>query len=73
MHTLHFLGTLPGTVIYDARCTHVPIEGSETNSYYISGYFGSCSYYLQFSDYHISTNKFNDTMGHLTIQIVEIP
>jgi hypothetical protein len=44
------------------------MEGSGTNSYY-----GSCSYYFQFSDYHINTNHFNDTMGHLTVQIVDIP
>jgi hypothetical protein len=49
------------------------MEGSGTNSYYISGYFGSYSYYFQFSDYHINTNYFNDTLGHLIVQIVDIP
>ena len=50
------------------------MEGLGTNSYYFSGYFSSCNYYyFQFSDYHISTNQLNDTLGHLTVQIIEIP
>ena len=47
--------------------------GSTTNSYYINGYFGSCSYYFQFSDYNINSTPFNDTLGHLTVQIADIP
>ena len=72
MQTLHFQGTLPDAPIYAARCIHEPIDGLGTNNYYISGYFGSCNYYFQFSDYHINTNQFNDTLGHLTLQIAEL-
>ena len=46
MQTLHFPGTLPGATIYAARYTHEPMEGSGTNSYFISGYFGSYHYYF---------------------------
>jgi len=47
--------------------------GSRTYNYYVPGYFGSCHYYFQFFDYHISTNELNDTLGHLTVQIAELP
>ena len=70
---LHFTGTLPGATLTAARHAHEPMLGSTTNSYYINGYFGSCSYYFQFSDYHINTNQFNDTLGHLTVQIAALP
>ena len=73
MQTLHFQGTLLGAAIYVARYIHEPIDGSGTNTYYISGYFGACSYYFQLSDYHINTNQFNGTLGHLTVQIAELP
>ena len=73
MQTLHFPETLPGAAIYASHCTHEPMEDLGTNSYCISGYFGSCHYYFQFSDYHISTNELNDTLGHLTVQIADIP
>jgi len=73
MQMLHFLRTLPGTAIYATCYVHEPMKGSATNSYHISGYFGSCSYYFQFFNYHINTNHFNDTLGHLMVQIVEIP
>jgi len=46
MQTLHFTGTLPGAAIYAARCIHEPTDGLGTNSYYISGHFGSCGYYF---------------------------
>jgi hypothetical protein len=49
------------------------MEGSGNSNNYINGYFGSYSYYFQFSDYHINTNHFNDTLGHLTVQIANIP
>ena len=70
---LHFLGTLLVATIYATHCVHEPMEGSGTNNNYISCYFGSCTYYFQFFDYHINTNHFNDTLGHLTVQIAEIP
>jgi hypothetical protein len=73
MQTLHFLGTLPGAAIYAARCIHEPMDSLGTNCYFISGYFGSCSYYFQFPDYHLNTNQFNDTLGHLTVQIADLP
>ena len=73
MQTLHFQGTLLSAAIYAACYIHEPIEGSRTNTHYISGYFGSCNYYFQFSDYHINTNQFDDIIGHLTIQIAELP
>ena len=69
MQTLHFLGTLSGAAIYAARSTPEPLEGSGNDSYYISGYFGLCSYRVQFYDYHVTTNDFNDTLGHMTVQI----
>ena len=72
MQTLHFLRTLPGAAIYATRCVHEPTDGSRTCSYYISGHFGSCGYYFQFFDYHINTNHFNDTLGHLTVHITEL-
>jgi hypothetical protein len=56
MQTLHFLGTLPSAAIYVARCIHEPMDSLGTNCYFISGYFGSCSYYFQFPDYHLNTN-----------------
>jgi len=73
MQTLHFPGILPDAAIYAARCVQEPIHGPRTNNYYISGYFSSCSYYFKFSDYHIQSNQFNYTLGHLTIQIAELP
>ena len=56
-----------------ARSIHAPIEGSSKDSYYISGYFGLCSYRFQFFDYHITTNDFYDTLGHMTVQITQLP
>ena len=56
-----------------ARSIHEPIEGSRKDSYYISGYFGLCSYRFQFFDYHITTNDFYDTLGHMTVQIAQLP
>jgi hypothetical protein len=73
MQMLHFPGALPGATIYTARCCQESMEGPGTNSYFISGYFGSCHCYFQFSDFGINTNQGTDTLGHLTIQIEEIP
>ena len=70
MQMLHFQGTLPGAAIYAARYAHELVDESGTNSYYINGY---CSYYFQFSDHNINTNDFNDTLGHFTVQLADIP
>ena len=69
MQTLHFPGTLSGAAIYAARSIHEPLEGSRKDNYYISGYFSLYSYRFKFFDYHITTNDFNDTLGHMTVQI----
>jgi hypothetical protein len=47
--------------------------GSGTYNYYVSSYFGSCHYYFILSDFDVSAEPFNGTMGHLIIQIEEIP
>jgi hypothetical protein len=70
---LHFSGTLPGATLAAARYAHDPPMSAETYSYYVSGYFGSCHYYFIFFDFDITAEPFNDTMGHLIIQIKEIP
>ena len=44
MQTLHFLGTLSGAAIYVVHHIHEPLDGSGTDNYYISGYFGLCTY-----------------------------
>ena len=49
------------------------MDESGTNNYYINDYFGSCNYYFQFSDHNINTNDFNDTLGHFTVQLADIP
>jgi len=47
--------------------------GSRTYSYYVLGYFGSCHYCFVFSDFDISAEQIHNTLGHLIIQIEEIP
>ena len=64
---------LSGTSIYVARSIHEPLEGSRKDNYYISGYFSLCSYRFQFFDYHITTNNFSDTLGHMIVQIAQLP
>ena len=69
MQTLNYPGMLSSAAIYAARSIHEPLEGLGNDSYYISGYFGLCSYRVQFYDYHVTTNDFNDTLGHMKVQI----
>ena len=52
---------------------HEPTMGSRTYSYYVLGYFGSCHYCFVFSDFDISAEQIHNTLGHLIIQIEEIP
>jgi hypothetical protein len=67
MQTLHFLGTLPGATLAAARHAHEPTMGSITYRYYVSNYFGSCHYCFVFSNFDVSAEQINDTMGHLII------
>jgi len=46
-------------MIYIACSMHKPLDGARTNNYYIF--------------YNVTTNHFNDTLGHLTIQLAQIP
>jgi hypothetical protein len=72
MQMLRFQGTLLGAAIYAARYDREPLHTTDTNSYYINDYFGSCSYHSQFPDDNIHINEFKDSMGYFTIQLVDI-
>jgi hypothetical protein len=72
MQMLCFQDTLPGAAIYAARYDREPLHTTNTNSYYINGYFGSCSYHSQFPDDNIHINEFKDSMGYFTIQLADI-
>jgi hypothetical protein len=55
MQVLHFTGIHPGATLSAARRTQKPMMGSGTNNHYVSGYFGSCHYYFEFSANNINS------------------